>query len=500
MNQAPPQSRFAAFVQKFTCLRSAPRELWVILAAYVLENIAYRLSGTGVLPLWLNHDLGFQNARTLTGIWSAGMTVVILFVGPLTDVLGIRKTFLLGFFVCLIARMVMVLTVNRWLVLPFGFCFYAVGIAMMIPVMVAGVKMFSNAAQRSVAFSLYYALMNLGFAIGAKIFDEVRNPNTGLGEYGHWVLPVFHLELSTYRVLLLLSAAATVPGLIAIWAFLREGVEVTETGIEVKPAVAAGRAIPKLADVSAYCRRTMRETAQLFLGLWRQQAFHRFIWFMALIVAVRTLFIHLSMTMPTFGIRELGEGSPIGTASDMLNAVLILILVPIVGALTQRVTSYRMIQIGSLVSSLSVGFLVMPREWFRGLAEGSFGRLLARHLLHLDPAGLNPLYIGIVLFMVFLSVGEALWSPRLYEYSAAIAPKGQEASYMAFSQLPMFLAKILTGLLSDWLLRAYCPEAGPRDTGKMWLFIGCFALITPVGAFLFRKRIQVHEAGRDDGL
>jgi hypothetical protein len=31
----------------------------------------------------------------------------------------------------------------------------------------------------------------------------------------------------------------------------------------------------------------------------------------------------------------------------------------------------------------------------------------------------------------------------------------------------------------------------------MWLIIGCMALVTPVGAFLFRKHIQVREAGRD---
>ena len=46
------------------------------------------------------------------------------------------------------------------------------------------------------------------------------------------------------------------------------------------------------------------------------------------------------------------------------------------------------------------------------------------------------------LFVVLLSEGEAIYSPRLYEYTAAIAPKGQEASYMALSSLPFFLAKL----------------------------------------------------------
>jgi hypothetical protein len=54
----------------------------------------------------------------------------------------------------------------------------------------------------------------------------------------------------------------------------------------------------------------------------------------------------------------------------------------------------------------------------------------------------NPWYVMIFLFVVLLSVGEAFYSPRLYEYTAAIAPKGQEASYMAMSSLPFFLAKL----------------------------------------------------------
>lgn len=47
------------FLHKFTMMRHAPRELWIILIAYVLENVAYKLSSGQVLPLWLTHDLGF---------------------------------------------------------------------------------------------------------------------------------------------------------------------------------------------------------------------------------------------------------------------------------------------------------------------------------------------------------------------------------------------------------------------------------------------------------
>ena len=90
-----------------------------------------------------------------------------------------------------------------------------------------------------------------------------------------------------------------------------------------------------------------------------------------------------------------------------------------------------------------------------------------------------------------------MWSPRPYEYAAAIAPKGQEASYMELSMLPMFVAKFFGGGLSGWLLAKFCPAEGLRQPEVMWFFLGCMALITPTGTFIFRKYIQVQEEGRE---
>ena len=99
MSQPPTSSGFTAFFQKFTGLRSAPRELWIIYAAYIFENLAYKLGAAGVLTLWLSSDLNFgdKSAGAMVAVWSAIMTLVTVLVGSLTDALGIRKTFLLGF-------------------------------------------------------------------------------------------------------------------------------------------------------------------------------------------------------------------------------------------------------------------------------------------------------------------------------------------------------------------------------------------------------------------
>jgi hypothetical protein len=133
----------------------------------------------------------------------------------------------------------------------------------------------------------------------------------------------------------------------------------------------------------------------------------------------------------------------------------------------------------------------------RCLLEDAYAAELLRNRVGV-PGSVNPWYVMIFLFVVLLSVGEAFYSPRLYEYTAVIAPKGQEASYMAMSSLPFFLAKVGVAPVSGVLLAHFCPDTGPRNSGTLWLLIGLSTMIAPVGLFVFQRFIRVHEAGRDE--
>jgi MFS family permease len=473
-----------SFLRKFTVLRSAPRELWIVLAAYILENIAYKLSSSQVLPGWLKLEMGMgdETKGVIIGVWSALVTLFTVLVGSFTDVVGIRRTFLIGFSICVSARLVMMAADVKWLALTAGLLPLALGLALMTPVMAAAMKRYSTAAQRSVAFSLYYALMNLGFAIGARLFDHLRHV---LGENGGWAVPGLHTEIGTYRVMILWSVAFTLPGLALTWFFLRDGVEMTEAGVRVAPVE------PKKTGGE----NPLAATTRLFGELWRQPMFMKFLLFMALVVGVKMIFFFVDYVIPDFAKREISPDAPFAQVSAMLNSLLILVLAPLCGVLMQRVSAFRAIAVGSAISAVSVFFLAVPPAMFQPLADGWLGDLIVHRWLNV--AGpVNPLYISIFLFTVGLSIGEALWSPRLYEYAAAIAPKGREASYMAMTSLPYFFAKCGAGFLSGWLLVNFCPETGARHPQTMWLIIGGMALVTPLGAILFRKYIQVHEAGR----
>ena len=92
--------------------------------------------------------------------------------------------------------------------------------------------------------------------------------------------------------------------------------------------------------------------------------------------------------------------------------------------------------------------------------------------------------------IVVLSFGEALCLPRLYEYTAVIAPRGRESSYMSLSALPMFFAKMIVGPMGGYLLTQYCPEKGPRNSSMMWFIIGMTTILGPILIFFLRGVIE----------
>jgi MFS family permease len=744
------------FLGKFTVLSGAVRELWIVFALVILTNIAYRLVNF-TLSLWLTSDLGFSDEKTglTVMIWSAGLSLAVVLVGSLTDALGLRRTFLLAFALCIVSRVFLTFTTVQWLALSGGLALLALGEGMGVPVTIAALRHYATTAQRSVAFSLFYALMNGGFFIALYLSDGLR---ASLGEHGQLVIPGLGIELSTYRTIFLASLALAVPSFVIAYFWMRAGVEATDQGVVLTPQQPRYPGSGLLQSLGLTVRDTLSETCHIFLGLWRQAGFYKFLAFLTFAAFIKMIFLHIDYTYPKFGIRELGEGSPIGHLYA-LNSILIVFLAPLVGVMTQRIPAYRMVIFGSFLAASSVFIMTLPPRHFQRLADGWFGHaianvwlsgysrvspdnfrdlpafarqlagnsnavsrflgeslspttrallnrqiacgfadenlcphpatslfagtdltnapaflvrlqadtnpatsplsqylwdqfttkgrsllahsapgasagqsaLLARELNRVlqgrplydrerkprfaavtlseatrlvaepDPASrpanrliqcqmlnrllledaypgfiaksdcplrialaeeltrlikgralyekqrfagvplsaetgrllaqgaqaadpvrlnrclledafpselqknrlgalgsVNPWYVMIFLFVVLLSVGEAFYSPRLYEYTAAIAPKGQEASYMAMSSLPFFFAKLAVAPLSGFLLAHFCPDTGPRHSGTLWLVVGLSTMIAPLGLLVFQRSIRVHEAGRSD--
>jgi MFS family permease len=479
----PVKTGLAGFFAKFGVLKSAQRELWLTFLIKFLIYTAYSVTNK-TMVLWLSRDLGFsdQAAGALVGwVWAPAMTVFTLLAGSLTDAIGLRRTFFLGVAICTFARSVMVVTTIPSLALVCGVLPLAVGEALGTPVLLAATRIYSTTRQRSIAFSIIYMVMNIGYVAAGWIFDYIRQLDLQLHFFG--------LQPTTYQQLFLVSLTIEVLIFPAIY-FLRRGEE--EKAREKRMAAATSGFGRRIAET---VRQSAADTIQLFKRLVGQSAFARILVFFLLIGFLKAIFLQMDYVFPKFGDRVLGLHAPVGKLAN-INAILIIVLVPTIGALTQRFAAYRMVVVGGAICAAGVFIMALPPVWFVPLANGPFGQRLGHGYLGLE-GNINPYYVMAALYLMVFSVGEAFYSPRVYEYAAAIAPPGQEASYGALAYLPFLVGKLLVGT-SGWILAAFCPAEGSRRPAMMWLIFALAASVAPIGLLLFRRYIRVPEAGRPD--
>jgi MFS family permease len=477
------------FVAKFTVLKGAQRELWLTFLIKFLIYTAYSVTNK-TMVLWLSKDLGFsdQASGALVGwVWAPAMTIFTLLSGSITDAIGLRRTFFIGVAICTVARSVMVVTTIPWLALACGVLPLAVGEALGTPVLLAATRRYSTVAQRSISFSIIYAVMNIGYVAAGYIFDYVRQLNLHVSLFG--------FEPTSYQQLFMVSLMFEIV-LFPVIYFIRRGAEANNGGPVIDESSRDRGTAPAFwTGIEQTVRRSAVATAQLFRRLISQSAFYRLLAFFLFIGFLKAIFLQMDYVFPKWGIRELGLDAPVGKLSA-INAIIIIFLVPIVGALTQKFAAYRMVIVGGAICAAGVFIMALPTEWFRPAAQSVIGQWLGHGYLGLR-GSVHPYYIMTALYLIVFSVGEAFYSPRVYEYAAAIAPKGQEASYGSLAYLPFLVGKILVGT-GGWLLAAFCPEHGPRRSGTMWLIFALAASVAPVGLVALRRYVRVPEAGRPD--
>jgi len=126
----------------------------------------------------------------------------------------------------------------------------------------------------------------------------------------------------------------------------------------------------------------------------------RFLFFIFMLLPVRTLFAHQWLTMPEYILRSYpkGVGDKMEWLVNWINPMIIFVGVPIATVLTRRFHVYTMMIVGSLVSAVPTFLLCFGPD---------LKLLLA--------------------YFVLFSVGEALWSARFLEYASELAPVGRVA-------------------------------------------------------------------------
>lgn len=446
------------YVRGFKGLLGCPREIWVVYLLKIIESLCY-FSAVLMLMPFLTKDMGYDDvtAGTIAGIFSASFSFFMLFIGFVGDALGVKRAILAGFVVALVGRIAISFSTDPRIVFPGLFCL-SIGFASLIPLLTAAVKQYTDKSTQSYGFSWYYVMMNVGALVAGLTIDALRTTFTKPFD----VQVASHvLTVRPTQVVFLMSVGLTVVSLLIAALALRKRVpgfterkEAEEHAAALARASAAGKEAPKAGH---------KESAlTIARDIMREKAFWLFIAFIGLCVLVKMIFQYNNLLYPLY-MDRIGLKAWTGKLYA-INPFIIIFLVPVVTAFTRRMRAYNVIILGTFVSASSVLFMTLGESiWL------------------------------IVAFQVFLSFGEALWSPRLYDYTASIAPPGREATYMSYSMAPMFVAKVGAGPMAGILLAHLAPATGPRNTELMWLIVGLSTLVSPIALLLLKRKLDVEK-------
>ena len=221
----------------------------------------------------------------------------------------------------------------------------------------------------------------------------------------------------------------------------------------------------------------------------QQKPFWIYMGMLALLVFVRLTFYVFHVMFPTYATRVLGPDFPVASIFGALNPAMIVFLVPLISILSINIRSYTMLLIGTAISAGSVFLCFLPENIALAMGDTWLGTWIFDYWLEAPVGGQDPFVVSLVVFIIVFTVGEAIWSPRLMQFSAEIAPRGKEGAYIALAMLPYFMGKMGAAVMSEQLTTRFFNDSLVEypDHTMAWLAIGSMATISPIGLLVFRK-------------
>lgn len=456
------------FIASFTDMLQCPRALWFVIGAFVVESMAY----FGVLTLmttYLSSDLNWGDARAglTVSIFTMLVTLFMIGLGSCAEGFGLRRAIIFALAIATAGRVLYSIapqlgggTVAGFAVLA-AVLVVAAGEGILQPVCYSGVKQYTNEKTSSMGYGLIYAIMNLGIvgigALSAWIRPAVQDIKDGHGaahEFGRPLLDFLGGFSATGVQAVNWTCVGITGATLLLFALLfTKKTEATKLRPDPAEEMCRTNTTPLTTRMKSYFTEGPFSNA-------------RFIFFIFMLLPVRTLFAHQWLTMPQYILRAYDKdvADHMEWLVNWINPAIIFFGVPIATALTRRVNVYTMMIIGSLVSAVPT-FLLCG----------------------------GPNLTTLIAYFVLFSIGEALWFARFLEYASELAPPGRIAQYMGLANIPWLLAKGTTGLYSGLMLAKYCPDNTPQadlHTGTMWFLYSCIAMISPIGLWLARKWVM----------
>jgi len=177
-----------SFSQRFEEIRSGfERPFWVANVSELFERLSY-YAAFASLARYLNETLNFpvEQASSLTGLFGGLVWFLAAFGGTLADRLGFRRSLSLAYFILTCAYFLLGSLGSTWVaplraavplvvLVAFVLMLPALGIALVKPCVVGTIARSSKENVRSIGYSIYYTLVNIGGAAGPFVASYVHS-------------------------------------------------------------------------------------------------------------------------------------------------------------------------------------------------------------------------------------------------------------------------------------------------------------------------------------
>lgn len=444
---------------------------WVANITEIFERLAY-YGAFASLALYLQERLNFSTEQTgtLTGIFGGMVWFLAIFGGAAADRLGFRRALASAYLILAVAYFLIGSIAAPWLapvrdavplslfvgvilILP------ALGIAMVKPCVVGTTASAAKDNVRSLGYSIYYTMVNIGGAAGPFVASWTHR----------------HLGVTNvYRV----ASVSVLAAFLVVLFFFRE----PRKAVNAAPSIATvvrnfcvvvGNArlvlpvllIAFLLRIALWIRPNMTLPWWIWVGLLALvlAGISRFMWFLVIFTGYWIVFWQQYISLPGY---IHGYINPSADVEMILitDGLTVICLTLAVNFLTRKIPAFQAVILGTMITSLS---------WV----------ILAFH----------PTIVGAVLSLFVLALGEIIQQPPYYDYISRLAPPGQQGTYMGFAFLPIGIGSLIGGWFGGTLMHHFGEVTHQPE--RIWWSITAVGLATTVFLWIYDR--QMGAGGRD---
>jgi dipeptide/tripeptide permease len=424
---------------------------WVANITELFERVSY-YGVNAVLAIYLHESLRFSETETgdLIGFFGGVVWFLPILGGTLADKFGFRRALTFAYLLMSVGYFLLGSLSEGWMaplrnalplysVVLLLLAIPALGPAIVKPCVVGTTARASTENVRSLGYSIYYTLVNVGGMLGPLMAGFLRERWGSELVFRVCALSVF---LMFFGILL----------------FFRE------------PKRAGEPASQSIAQV-------LKNFVTVVTNL-------RFMAFLVIFSGFYIVFWQEFIALPLYVRGHVDPDARIEwlLTVDPLMVVLFQILI---SQWTRAWKPFSAMTIGLLVASLSWLILIFPP--LAGAMDGLSGLIGG---MGLAVKG-STLLVGLAL--VVLAVGEMIQSPRYYEYISRLAPEGQQGTYMGFAFLPIAIGFVVAGAMGGRLLEFFAARGHP---GRAWLVISGAGIFATLLMWVYDRSIRPGDAKR----